>query len=112
MLYDFRFPLRTPRRRPTFTAAVVLTRGQRGRLGAFALGATRGRVVLIVQQGMTLVAFGIAIGPVVAYYATAGLATQVFAVTATARLTFAAATLLRASIALGASYLPSGPPPH
>ena len=73
-----------------------------------ALGATRGRVVrLIVRQGMTLVAFGIAIGLVVAYYATAVLSTQLFGVTATDPLTFAAVPLLLAAIALGASYLPS-----
>ena len=67
-----------------------------------ALGATRGRVVrLIVRQGMTLVAFGIAIGLVVAYYATAVLSTQLFGVTATDPLTFAAVPLLLAAIALG-----------
>ena len=73
-----------------------------------ALGATRGRVVrLIVRQGMTLVAFGITVGLVVAYYATAVLSTQLFGVTATDPLTFAAVPLVLAGIALAASYLPS-----
>ena len=73
-----------------------------------ALGATRGRVVgLIVRQGMTLVAFGIAVGLVVAYYATAVLSTQMFGVTATDPLTFVAVPLVLATIALAASYLPS-----
>jgi ABC-type antimicrobial peptide transport system permease subunit len=99
MLNDFRFALRTLRRRPTFTAAVVLT---------LALGASRARVVrLIVRQGMTLVAFGIAIGLVIAYYATTVLSTQLFGVTATDPLTFSAVPLMLAAIALAASYLPS-----
>jgi len=73
-----------------------------------ALGATRGRVVgLIVRQGMTLVAFGIAVGLVVAYFATAVLSTQLFGVTATDPLTFVAVPLVLATIALAASYLPS-----
>ena len=73
-----------------------------------ALGATRGRVVrLIVRQGMTLVAFGIAIGLVIAYYATTVLSTQLFGVTATDPLTFSAVPLMLAAIALAASYLPS-----
>ncbi len=73
-----------------------------------ALGATRGRVVrLIVRQGMTLVAFGIAVGLVGAYYASGVLSTQLFGVTATDPLTFAVVPLLLAAIALGASYLPS-----
>lgn len=73
-----------------------------------ALGASRGRVVrLIVRQGMTLVAFGIAIGLVIAYYATTVLSTQLFGVTATDPLTFAAVPLMLAAIALAASYLPS-----
>ena len=73
-----------------------------------ALGATRGRVIrLIVRQGMTLVAFGIAIGLVVAYYATTVLSTQLFGVTATDPLTFAAVPLVLAATALAASYLPS-----
>jgi len=73
-----------------------------------ALGATRGRVIrLIVRQGMTLVAFGIAIGLVVAYYATAALSTQLFGITTTDPLTFAAVPLVLAAIALAATYLPS-----
>ena len=73
-----------------------------------ALGATRGRVIrLIVRQGMTLVAFGIAIGLVVAYYATAALSAQLFGITTTDPLTFAAVPLVLAAIAFAATYLPS-----
>ena len=73
-----------------------------------ALGATRGRVVrLIVRQGMTLVAIGVAIGLLGAYYATSVLSTQLFGVTATDPLTFTLVPVLLATIALAASYLPS-----
>ena len=73
-----------------------------------ALGATRGSVVrLIVRQGMTLVAIGVAVGLVGAYYATGAISTQLFGVTATDPLTFAVVPLLLAAIALAASYLPS-----
>jgi predicted permease len=73
-----------------------------------ALGATRGRVVrLIVRQAMTLVAIGVLVGLVGAYYATGELSTQLFGVTATDPLTFAVVPLLLATIALAASYLPS-----
>jgi predicted permease len=73
-----------------------------------ALGATRGRVVrLIVRQGMTLVAIGVAVGLLAAFYATSALSTQLFGVTATDPFTFAVVPLLLATIALAASYLPS-----
>jgi ABC-type antimicrobial peptide transport system permease subunit len=73
-----------------------------------ALGATRARVVrLIVSQGMTLVAIGVGVGLVGAYYATSAISTQLFGVTATDPLTFAVVPLLLATIALAASYLPS-----
>jgi len=73
-----------------------------------ALGATRGRVVrLIVRQGMTLVAIGMALGLVGAYYATGALSAQLFGVTATDPVTFAGVAALLAAIALAASYLPS-----
>ena len=73
-----------------------------------ALGATRGRVIrLIVRQGMTLVAIGVGVGLVGAYYATSALSTQLFGVTATDPLTFAVVPVLLATIALAASYLPS-----
>ena len=73
-----------------------------------ALGATRARVVrLIVRQGMTLVAIGVVVGLVGAYYATSAISTQLFGVTATDPLTFVIVPLLLATIALVASYLPS-----
>ena len=73
-----------------------------------ALGATRGRVIrLIVRQGMALVAIGVGVGLVGAYYATSALSTQLFGVTATDPLTFAVVPVLLATIALAASYLPS-----
>jgi len=73
-----------------------------------ALGATRGRVVrLIVRQGMTLVAIGVVVGLVGAYYATGAISTQLFGVTATDPLTFVVVPLVLVTIALAASYLPS-----
>jgi putative ABC transport system permease protein len=73
-----------------------------------ALGATRGQVVrLIVRQGMKLVAIGVVVGLVGAYYATGALSAQLFGVTATDPLTFVVVPLLLATIALAASYLPS-----
>jgi putative ABC transport system permease protein len=88
--------------------AFVISLSRREIAIRLALGATRGRVVgLIVRQGMTLVTFGIAVGLVVAYYATAVLSTQLFGVTVTDPLTFVAVPLVLATIALAASYLPS-----
>jgi len=73
-----------------------------------ALGATQSRVVrLIVRQGMTLVAVGVALGLVGAYYATSALSTQLFGVTATDPLTFFVVPLVLAIVAFGATYLPS-----
>ena len=73
-----------------------------------ALGATQSRVLrLIVRQGMTLVAVGVALGLVGAYYATSALSTQLFGVTATDPLTFFVVPLVLAIVAFGATYLPS-----
>ena len=78
-----------------------------------ALGATRGRVVrLIVRQGMTLVAIGVAVGLMGAYYATGAISTQLFGVTTTDPLTFGVVPLVLAAIALAASYLPSRTAAH
>ena len=73
-----------------------------------ALGATRARMMgLIVRQGMTLVAVGLAIGLVGALFATEALSTQLFGVTATDPATFAGVATVLAAVALVASYLPS-----
>ena len=73
-----------------------------------ALGATRWRVVgLIVRQGMTLVAIGLAIGLAGAYLAMGALSTQLYGVTATDPGTFVTVAMALAFVALVASYLPS-----
>jgi putative ABC transport system permease protein len=73
-----------------------------------ALGASRARVVsLIVRQGMSLVAVGLLIGLVGAYFTTGALSTQLFGVTATDPVTFLVVPALLAAVALAASYLPS-----
>ena len=73
-----------------------------------ALGATRWRVVgLIVRQGMTLVAIGLAIGLAGAYLAMGALSTQLYGVTATDPGTFAGVAMALALVALISSYLPS-----
>ena len=88
--------------------AFVISLSRREIAIRLALGATRGRVVrLIVRQGMTLVAIGVVVGLVGAYYATGEISTQLFGVTATDPLTFVVVPLVLAIIALAASYLPS-----
>jgi predicted permease len=73
-----------------------------------ALGATRARVVaLIVRQGMSLVAVGLVVGLVGAFFATDALSTQLFGVTTTDPATFVIVPAVLAAVALAASYLPS-----
>ena len=73
-----------------------------------ALGSTRGGVVaLIVRQGMSLVALGLVLGLVGAYFATDALETQLFGVTATDPMTFGVVSLVLLGVALAATYLPS-----
>jgi putative ABC transport system permease protein len=73
-----------------------------------ALGATRARVVaLVVRQGMTLVAIGLALGLTGALFATDALSAQLFGVTATDPATFVAVPVVLGVVAFIASYLPS-----
>ena len=73
-----------------------------------ALGATRARVIaLIVRQGMSLVAAGLAIGLVGAFFATEALSNQLFGVSATDPATLVIVPAILAAVALVASYLPS-----
>jgi putative ABC transport system permease protein len=73
-----------------------------------ALGAQPGSVLrLIIGQGVTLVAAGLAVGIVGALLLTRLLATLLFGITPTDPLTFAAAPLVLILTAIVASYLPA-----
>jgi putative ABC transport system permease protein len=73
-----------------------------------ALGAASGSVLqLVLRQGMTPVAAGIATGAVGAWAGTRLLRSLLFEVGATDALTFAAVTLFLAGTALAACYFPA-----
>ncbi len=73
-----------------------------------ALGAQRGDVLrLVIGQGMRLVAIGIGLGLLAALALTRYLESQLYEVTATDPLTFGAVTLLLATAAFFACYLPA-----
>jgi putative ABC transport system permease protein len=73
-----------------------------------ALGAQAGQVLrLVVRQGMILVLIGLALGLVGAWYASRFLAGQIYGLSATDPLTFAAVPLGLAAVALVANYLPA-----
>ncbi|HET9985181.1 MAG TPA: ABC transporter permease [Longimicrobiales bacterium] len=82
---------------------------RRGEIGVrVALGAARGDIVgLIVRQGMTVTAAGLALGLAGALALTRLLRSLLFGVTTTDALTFAAVPLLLVTVALVASYLPA-----
>jgi ABC-type antimicrobial peptide transport system permease subunit len=73
-----------------------------------ALGATRGRILaLIVRQGMTLAAMGIAIGLAGAAAASRGLSTLLFGVDWLDTPTYVAVMMLVVAMAAMASLLPA-----
>jgi putative ABC transport system permease protein len=73
-----------------------------------ALGARRDQVLgLVVRQGMTQVLIGLALGLVLAWFASRFLAGQIYGLSATDPLTFVAVPLGLAAVALVANYLPA-----
>jgi putative ABC transport system permease protein len=73
-----------------------------------ALGAHRRRVLaLVIRQGLTLAAVGIAIGVVLAFACSRLLRTSLFGVTTTDPVTYVAIPLLLIVVALLSSYLPA-----
>jgi len=73
-----------------------------------ALGATqRGILSLVVRQGMTLAAFGAALGLIGAFALTRLLGSLLFGVKATDPLTFFGISIVLVAIALLASYIPA-----
>jgi ABC-type antimicrobial peptide transport system permease subunit len=73
-----------------------------------ALGAKPRDVLrLVVGQGMQLALFGLAVGVVAAFVATRLMAGLLYGVSATDPLTFAGITLLLATIAFLASWIPA-----
>jgi predicted permease len=73
-----------------------------------ALGATRGNVVaIIVRQTLVLLALGVAVGVVLALAAVRTASSLLFGLQPNDPLTFAAAAILLATIALVASFLPA-----
>jgi putative ABC transport system permease protein len=73
-----------------------------------ALGAQRGRIVLMVlRQGMELAGAGVVIGLAGALLLTRVMASLLFGISATDVMTFAAVTLSLVAIALLASYIPA-----
>jgi putative ABC transport system permease protein len=73
-----------------------------------ALGARREQVLgLVVRQGMTQVLIGLALGLVLAWFASRFLAGQIYGLSATDPLTFVAVPLGLAAVALVANYLPA-----
>jgi putative ABC transport system permease protein len=73
-----------------------------------ALGARRGQVLkLVLKEGMTLVALGIAIGLFGAFALTRLLATLLFGVSAKDPITFIAVSTLLAAVAFIACYIPA-----
>jgi putative ABC transport system permease protein len=73
-----------------------------------ALGAgSRAVQAMVIRQGMTLVAAGLAVGLVVSWAASRLVAAQLYEVSATDPLTFAGVPLLLAAVALAANWLPA-----
>jgi putative ABC transport system permease protein len=73
-----------------------------------ALGAARGNVLqLVMRQGMTLVAIGLALGILGAFGVTRLLASQLFGVNPTDPLTFTLVALILAAVALVATLVPA-----
>jgi predicted permease len=73
-----------------------------------ALGATRGNVLrILIQQGLRLVLIGLGIGLAAAFAITRVLSSVLYGVKATDLLTFGGVSLLLASLALFASYIPA-----
>jgi putative ABC transport system permease protein len=73
-----------------------------------ALGAqTRDVLALVISQGLKLTLIGVAIGLAGAFAVTRALTYFLFGVTATDPVTFVALSLLLASIALSACYIPA-----
>jgi len=73
-----------------------------------ALGAQQGDVLrLIIRQGMSLVAIGLAIGLVAAFALTRVMESMLFAVKATDPTTFVVISLLLTAVALVACYIPA-----
>ncbi len=73
-----------------------------------ALGARGADVLrLVLRQGMTLVALGVALGLVAAYAATRMLKSLLYSVSTSDPVTFAVVTLLLAIVALLACYIPA-----
>jgi len=73
-----------------------------------ALGAARGDVLrLVLRQGMALAVAGIAIGMVAAFLLTRLIRSQLYEVTATDPVTFAAVALILGATALAANLVPA-----
>jgi ABC-type antimicrobial peptide transport system permease subunit len=73
-----------------------------------ALGADRGDILkLVVRQGLVLVLIGVAIGVAAALGLTRLIASELYGVTATDPVTFAAVALVLVGVALLASYIPA-----
>ncbi len=73
-----------------------------------ALGARKGNVLaLVIRQGMTLVASGVALGLIAAFAVTRLITTLLFGVTAADPATFGITALLLVGVAVLASYLPA-----
>lgn len=86
----------------------LVTQGTRDIAIRIALGAQESNILrLVVRQGMTLAAFGIAAGLAGALALTRVMSTLLFGISATDALTFAAVPTLLAVIALLACYIPA-----
>ena len=86
----------------------LVTQGTRDIAIRIALGAQQSNILrLVVRQGMTLAAFGIAAGLAGALALTRVMSTLLFGISATDALTFAAVPTLLAVIALLACYIPA-----
>jgi ABC-type antimicrobial peptide transport system permease subunit len=73
-----------------------------------ALGATPQQILgLVLRQGMTLAAFGVAIGLAGAAAATQGLESLLYEVTALDPITYGAVIALMVAVAAAASWLPA-----
>jgi predicted permease len=73
-----------------------------------ALGATHGKVLrILIEQGLRLVLIGLGLGLAAAFLLTRVLSSVLYGVKATDLLTFGGVSLLLASVALFASYIPA-----